>query len=280
MGFAARMLMTLVTRMKGMGWLEWAGVASLIDTVLTYNVKKEMFAIVVEYAAKGAGLNLDPEDPFSDASLSAAVSERVGFTIRTLKDKKSIEEDVENYALLLIQNATGYKLSSLRNAKKLKEDLSRAALQTLSADIGIPLALPEEGELDKVEVKKQILAWAKPQLMDELNAEACYHTAEIVNAAGLEAVASDLNSQLSEIGSKQTVTARQIALKVSEKIAVGAVVEFGKVAVSLDRKSRKRERGRASQARFRAAHGARQMYVPLGFVGSVEEQAGPPVIPE
>ena len=279
MGFAAKMLLTLIARMKGMGWLEWAGVASLIDTVLTYNVKKEMFAVVVEYAAKGAGLNLDPEDPFSDASLSGAVSERIGFTVRTLKDKESIKQDLEAYALLLIEQRTGYRLSSLSNVDALKADIERVGMQKLSESVGIPLALPEGGELNAEEVKKQILAWAKPQLMDKLNAEACFNTAEIVNAAGLEAVASDLNSQLSEIGSKQTVTARQIALKVSEKIAVGAVVEFGKVAVSLDRKSRKRERGRASQARFRAAHGARQMYVPLGFIGSVTEQAGPPVTP-
>lgn len=279
MGFAARVVMMLVARFKALGFLEWAGIASLIDTVLTYNVKKEMFAVVVEFAAKGAGLALDPEDPFSDASLSNAVSERVGFTVRTLKDKESIKQDLEGYALILIEAKTGYRLSSLSNIAALRSDLERVGMQRLSESVGIPLAIPEGGQLDVDAVRAQVMAWAKPQLIEKLNEEAGFNVAEIITAGGIDAVASDMNSRLSEIGSKQSVTARQIALRVSEKMAVGAVADFGRVAVGLEKKNRKRELNRAAQAKFRRAHGNRAQYVPLGFVAHVDPLEGPPVTP-
>lgn len=226
-------------------------------------LKRVVFGYVVEYAARYAGLNLDPDDPISDASFSSAVSERLGFTVRTLKDRASLEEDVEGYALMLIEQRSGYHLSSLRNVDMLKADMVRIALQILSEKTGIPFAVTT-GELTPEAIKEQVLAWGKAQLLTSFGEEASTIAGEIIAAGGLEAVAADLNSRLSQAGSIEAITARQLAFKVAERMATGAVVQFGKVASGLDKKNRRKELNRAYQAKFKRIHGNRQKYVPLG----------------
>ena len=48
-------------------------------------------------------------------------------------------------------------------------------------------------------------------------------------------------------------------------MASSAVADFGRAAGGMDKKNRKRALGRAAQAKFRAAHGNRQQYIPLGM---------------
>jgi hypothetical protein len=240
------------------------GLARLFSEEPVQELKRLIYSHVVEYAAHYAGLNLDPDDPISDASFSAAVSERVGFQIRTLKDRAMIEEDLEGFALQLIEQRSGYHLSSLRDVEALKGDVKRIGLQYVSAQVGIPLT-GLEGDITPDVIKGQLLAWGKAQLLAHIGEESGVLVEEIVTAGGLEAVAQSLNSRLAAMGSREVVTARQFALKMAGNMATKAVEEYGKVAIVLDKKSRRRELNRSYQAKFRRNHGNRQKYVPLDY---------------
>lgn len=238
------------------------GLARLFSEEPVKELEQMVYSKIASFALERAGLNLDPEDPLSDASLSNAVSERVGFAIRTLKDKNSIIEDVEGYGLRLISERSGYQISSITDQAALKDDLQRISLQVLSERLNIPF-VQAQGGMDKEEIKKQVLTWAKTELLESMKGDVVFSVGEIIEAGDLEAVANDLNSRLSEMGSIEAVTVRQLALRAYEKMASDAVADFGRMAAGLEKRNRKRELNRAAQAKFRAAHGNRQRYVPL-----------------
>lgn len=280
-GFAVRMFMLLLARIKVMGFLEWAGVASLVDTILTYDVKQQMFQLVCEYAAVGAGLQLDPTDPFSDASLSGAVSERIGVPIRSLKNKEMIKEDMGNAAAAMASEKSGYKIRSLTDVAVMRQDLERIGCALLTAKLGLPAGvLPGEGEdINPAAVRERLLLWAKAELAVELNDQVAFGAKEIeegVYRYELSQLADMINSRLavgSGGGGFDPVTARQIAVKLATDISVDAVANFQRSAMSARKRTRRQEQLRAAQERFRRSHGNRQQYIPLGMVGSVGDMA-------
>jgi len=148
---------------------------------------------VVSDAAERAGLHLDKEDPLSDASLANALGEKIGFKLRSLKDKDILQadllngaaalvsqrtgimirtltdremmiEDLENFALQTIEGRSGIHLSSLRDVEKLKLDFLRIAGGVVVEQTGIPLtdiSSPDQIKLD-------LMDWAKDQAMLEI----------------------------------------------------------------------------------------------------------------
>lgn len=270
MGFAAKMIAMLIARFKGLGFLEWAGIASLADTILTYDVKQQMFALVCEYAAKGAGLELNKDDPFSDESLSNAVSIRMGITVRSLKDPDKIREDVDSYAAALISDKSGYAITSVTNSATLRYDIERVGAAILSERVGLPVGIFEPGQgVDGDVIRERLLQWAEAEIMTRAAAKASAAAERLVAESNIEAIAAQINGRLGAVGSSEIVTALQIANKISIDLAAGAVANFGRVAQKMDKKSRRRELNRAAQARFRAVHGNRQIYVPLNMNADV-----------
>lgn len=233
-------------------------VEELYDTLINW---------VVGEVANRAGLVLDPDAPFSDASMAGAVSQKLGFSVRSLKDPVLIREDLDSYAAALVSDRSGYTISSVSNVTLLKADLERVACAIVTERVGIPLG--SVGDFDPVAVREQVLAWAKAELLANIGGEAGLAVAELIASGGLEAVAGELNSRLNTIGSIEAVTSRQLAVKIAEKMASSAVSDFGRYAGGMDKKNRKRALGRAAQAKFRAAHGNRQQYVPLGMTAVV-----------
>lgn len=58
-----------------------------------------------------------------------------------------VEEDVENYAALLVSEKSSYQIHSVTNTTILRADLERIAAAVLSEKIGLPLGvLPGDGE--------------------------------------------------------------------------------------------------------------------------------------
>lgn len=227
----------------------------------------EIKAAVVEEVARRSGLQLDPDDPFSDPSMANAVGLRVGVPLRSLKDPVMIREDLDGYAAGLVSEKSGYQISSVANVAVLRSDLERIGAAIITERTGIPLG--SVGAFDPAGVREQVLLWAKAELLANMGDEVGFSVQEIISAGGVEAVASDLNSRLNNIGSIEAVTSRQLAVKIAEKMASSAVADFGRVAGGMDKKNRKRALGRAAQAKFRATHGNRQIYVPLGMAGTV-----------
>ena len=265
MPWLVQIVMTLVARFKAMGFLEWAGIASLIDTVLTYNVKQEAFRIIVDEVAKRSGMNLNPDDPFSDASMAGAVSERLGFPIRSVKDRAMIVEDVSAAAAAVISEKAGYQIRSIIDADMLREDLVRIGAAKLSEDIGIPAGvIPSDGGVwDRDEIKARLLAWAKAETAADMQARFAEQASALITAHNLEAVAAQMNSRLQAQESARQVTAQQLAFAMVNAIVVDAVAEYGEIATAVNRRSRRQEQMRRAQERFRRAHGNRQRYVPI-----------------
>lgn len=241
------------------------GLARLFSEEPVQELKNIIFGYVVEYAARYAGLNLNPDDPISDASFSAAVSERVGFPIRTLRDKEMIIEDLDNYAALLVSQRSGYVVRSVKNVEVLKQDLMRIALAVASEKIGIPLGSVDDIELglDPEAIKAQLLGWAKAQLLAQVKAQVKIEALEMATWGDITALMGYINERVE----KGEISAHSIALAIADRMAVAAVAEYQQVVVGMTKRQRRQEQNRQAQVRFRERHGARRYYVPLGMVG-------------
>ncbi len=226
---------------------------------------------VIERVAHYSGLQLNPDDPFSDASLAGAVGERIGVPIRSLKNVDTIREDLDGFAAAIIQDRSGYRVRSIQNVAVLKEDLMQIGMAEFSGRLGIPAGImPGEGvAFDAAAIRVQLLAWAKAEMLTQFEGEIQTAVAEISAAGGVVALAESMNNSLNEVGSIERVTSRKIAFRVANMMATQAVADYGKIAASGSKKSRRRESLRAAQAKFRAAHGNRQVYVPLGTSASI-----------
>ena len=247
------------------------GLAKLASDEPVQELKRVVLGFVIESAARYAGLELNEDDPLSDASFSNAVSLRVGFPIRSLRDKEMIREDLDNFAAGLVSERSGYLVRSVSNVALLKEDLLQIGCAELSGRLGIPVGVfPGAGQtFDAAAVRGQVLAWAKAELMTQINSEVMVSLSEVMGAGDLVAVAEQMNSALSDAGSIENVTARQLAVRIAGQLATSAVVDYNRLALGASKKTRRSESLRAAQAKFRRAHGNRQIYVPLGMMGTV-----------
>ena len=264
MGFAARIFMALVTKFKGLGFLEWAGIASLIDTILTYDVKQQLFKIVAEEMSAKAGLELNPEDPFSDASVSNAISQKIGVPLRSIKNKQMILEDVDDFAAARLSEKLGVKISSIKDPAKAKQDLEAAGLALVSAKTGIPFSVPEGEAVSAEVVRGQVIAWARAEVSLEL-AESANTCLSQMGAEGVdfEATAAVINGKLQAMGVDTTVSAGRVAMYVAESLVRDAVRQYGAVAGDISKATRRRLQLRDAQQRFRSRHGNRQVYMPI-----------------
>lgn len=247
------------------------GLASMWNDFSLADLERMLKEWVVSQAAYYAGLNLDPDNPWSDASIAGAVGQKVGIPFRSFKNPGMIREDLDGYAVGLIQSKSGYNVRSIQNVALLKEDFLRIGAAELSARLGLPAGvMPAPGaQFDPVEIRAQLLTWAKAELMTEINQQVSIKVDDVLAAADLEGAAAELNARLVSLGSIENVTARQLAVKMANEMATAAIVDYQRVAVGASKRSRRQESLRAAQAKFRAAHGNRQVYVPLGMAATV-----------
>lgn len=226
---------------------------------------------IVKQAAYYAGLQLDPDNPWSDASIAGAVGQKVGVPFRSFKDPRKIKEDLDDFAVGVISQKSGYTVRSVQNVAMLKEDLLRIGAAELSSKLGLPAGvMPAPGAVfDPVEIRAQLLIWAKAELLAEMNEAVSVKVADVLAMEDFEAAANEMNSRLLAAGSIENVTARQMAVRVVNEMATAAVVEYQEFALNGSKRSRRQASLRAAQAKFRAIHGNRQVYVPLGMNANV-----------
>jgi hypothetical protein len=247
------------------------GLARLFSDSSIQELEDMLMGWVVRWVADKSGLVLDESDPLSDASLAGAVGQKVGIPFRSFKDQAMIREDLDSYAVGLIESKSGYNVRSIQNVVLLKEDFLRIGAAELSARLGLPAGvMPAPGaQFDPVDIRAQLLTWAKAELMTEINEQVAVKVEDVLAAADLEGTAAELNTRLVALGSVENVTARQLAVRMANEMATQAIVDYQRVAVGASKRSRRQESLRAAQAKFRAAHGNRQVYVPLGMNANV-----------
>lgn len=280
MGFVARLIGIIFDRMKALGWLaQWTpAVAWVVEKVYDGDLKKDVYAVIVQEAAEKAGLALDKDDPFSDASMAGAVGARVGFPLRSLKDRAVIVEDIDKYVTGLVEGKTGYRVSSFVDPSGLKEDMLRIGAAELSSRLGLPVGvMPDDGGVfDPVAVKERLLIWARAELATQMDGNIQAVIAEIEASGDVLALANGLNSKLSQMGSVENVTARQIAVRVASAMATRSVVEYQQVAIMSTRRGRRQESLRRAQDKFRKKWGNRAQYIPVGWTANNPEP--PPTV--
>lgn len=254
--------------------LAWGlGFAALVDLLSENGVIRAVKGWIVSAALSQAGLTLDKDDPLSDASMANAISERLGFPVRTLVDKQMIREDVEMFAAAQISERSGYLIRSVSNVDMLKEDLERTAAAVLSDRLGIPAGViaADDGVFDPVAIKARLMAWAKAEIMQQVAAEIGTSYEELMAVADVESLAGEINGRLAAMNSDQFVTARRLAFNLANSVAMSAITEYQQVASGMTKRQRRQEQVRQAQAKFRRRHGNRQVYVPLGFSAAVTE---------
>jgi len=274
-----KIFVSLVARFKMLSTAEKVGLIggamSLSDTVITkivgHDLKAEAFALVVGEVAEKTGLNLDPQDPFSDASLSGALSQRMGITIRSVKDREMIIEDIEGFAVSRVSEKLGFTITTLRDPVRMRQDFEAAALAMITEKTGIPFVAPGDGGSWSVEdIKSQVEDWARARITTELSGSATA-ALEALGGAGVdfESLAAEMNGKLTALGSGETVSAKGLALKVAESLVSASVEKLHATALGSSKKSRRTLQIREAQRKFRAAHGNRQVYVPLGMAAEI-----------
>lgn len=274
-----KIFVALVARFKMLTTAEKVGLIggamSLSDTIIQkivgHDLKAEAFKLVVEEVAEKTGLALDPSDPFSDASLAGALSQRMGVTIRSVKDRDMIVEDIEDFAVGRVSEKLGFTITTLRDPVRMRQDFEAAALAMITEKTGIPFVAPADGGAFSVDdIKSQVEDWARAKITTELSGSAAA-ALEALGGAGVdfESVAAEMNGKLKALGSLQTVSAKGLALKVAENLVSASVEKLHATAIGSSKKSRRILQLREAQRKFRAAHGNRQIYVPLGMNASV-----------
>lgn len=253
---------------KRVGW--WGGLQIgffLAEKLYDGELKASIYSAIATEAMERAGLDLDKNDPLSDASMAAAIGARVGFPLRSLKDKDVIAQDIDRYVVGIIESRTGYKITSLMSAAGLKDDLTRIASVEMTVRLGLPVGvMPADGEaFDAAAIKGRLLVWAKAELMTQMEGEIQAVLAEIESSGDVLAMANGLNLKLSQMGSGENVTARQIAVRVASQIATRSVVDYQKAAVVSTKRGRRQESLRRAQEKFRKKWGNRAQYVPVGW---------------
>lgn len=220
----------------------------------------------VAEAASKAGLELDSDDPFSDASFCGAIFKKTGVRFRTLLDRDSVEDDLHAYAIDMIQQKTGFQMTiaNFRDVEGLKLDLVNIGLYTVQQKTGIPIAavsgVPSEwGE----QIKDQILTWGEAQLRAKLAADASTIAAKMGELVDLDALAGQINQRLADIGSTQDIDVRGLALNIAEQVSAGAVQRFQLQAGQMTKTTRRALQNKEAQRRFRAKWGDRRQYVPV-----------------
>lgn len=231
-------------------------------------IERMIIGWVVAEAAKRTGLELDENDPLSDASFCHAIERKTGVMIRTLKDKNSVVEDFEAHALGQIEIKTGFRLSTLRDPEQMKHDIANIGLNVVTQKTGIPLA-PLTGTPGDwgPQVKDQLLTWAEAQLRNKLASDAAGVAGKIGEFVDLDALAGQINKRLADIGSTQDVDVRGLALNIAEQVAAGAVNRFQVQAKEMTKGTRRTLQNREAQRRFRAKWGDRRVYNPVPVAG-------------
>lgn len=301
----------LVLRIAGWVATHWrtlalgASIGQLIDYLRDHGLVDIIKGWIVSEAADKVGLHLDKDEPLTDASLSNALTERLGIkistvmnreqfqkdmldgaavivgkktgiTIRTLWDREMLIEDLENYALAVIEGRTGVHLSSLHDVEKIKADFVRIGGGVIVEQTGIPLSditSPEQIKLD-------VMDWAKDQALMEIG--------ESVNTA----VTAEWKQGVTML---QMVRDR-IGKKVSPKALLRGVNDamVQRYMVKVDetpqrgptKEDRKRYLNKMNQRRFRARAdrnnpawdgriGGKVEYVPKGWSADIKPPATP-----
>lgn len=247
-------------------WLT-ARYSDLLDAPIALG--KEMLGEVEGWAAnklvEWSGLQLDKDDPFSDASFCTAIEAKTGIALRTLMDKAMIQADLETWGLAQLEEKTdGLKIKNPRDIEQTKKDLYRYVTPFASEKSGIPLTDLSDTEKTKAEMIEHAKDVALVHLADDID-----RARGIIGGLGVDFDAIVKRVQIK--GGVDPVTGlpmvnigvNMIVLGILSKALIAADKRHRAMLETCDKQYARREARRESVRKFRAAHGHRMVYQPI-----------------
>src|SRR5574343_617542 len=189
-GIVAAMLRLVSAAMSKPGVIFSLG--GLAEYARTHGVFDAIQEWVVAEAAERAGLELDSVAPLSDASFCNALYRKTGIQLRTLKDRESVEEDLQRFAIDQIAQRTGFQMTvtNFRDVEGLKLDLVNIGLFVVQQRTGIPIAAVSGTPAEwATQIKGQLLTYAEAELRQKLAADAQNIAAKMGELVDLDALA-------------------------------------------------------------------------------------------
>lgn len=222
-----------------------------------------VYGAICEEVQLRTGLILDRDNPFSDPSLANALTERTGVTIRSIRDKEIIKQDVAYFAAAQIEERTGVHLSNILDRDALKQDLAVFASGVFSQKTGVPI----NNILDLDGTKAELREWAKGEALryigSDLQAAAATFDAAGIDIAGLMEKAAEkygVNPNTGESMMPQSVDGKSIMLGIINTALTKQIGVVMNRSAKLTKRTRRQEQVRQAQIRFRERHGNRMHY--------------------
>ncbi|MBS1188798.1 MAG: hypothetical protein H6R10_590 [Rhodocyclaceae bacterium] len=140
------------------------------------------------------GVMLDPNDPFSDASLSGALSQILGVPVASVRDREALKDALKRAVTLRLSQETGVQFRDVFDRALLRQDVVRAIgarssqvvpglelrdlsdRATTTEDVGIYAArvvsdftgINFQNLRSAQQIKEDVYAWAMPILRDQI----------------------------------------------------------------------------------------------------------------
>lgn len=114
--------------------------------------------VVVEQARDRMGIELDPNAPFSSASLTSAISGKIGIPLTNIMDKDALKSDVLRYSASAAAAQTGLTLDPADPFSK----------RSITAAVSVAAGIPLTDITDKAQVRADVLSYAQGLVMDDL----------------------------------------------------------------------------------------------------------------
>lgn len=255
--------------------LAGVGLGALASGVGWDDLKREVYDWIIAEAAARGGLHLNHDEPLSESSITAAVSEKIGIPLRSLRDPQTLDEDLSDWAAGFVSQKVGYQIRSIRDVDMLKEDMLRIGGALLTEHVGVPAGLMDGDDGFNVEViKMRLLMWAQAEIMSNIQELAGPVLEQLKASLSLDTLAASMNEALVDLDSEHRVTADSLAIAVANRLAVQSITNYQRVVQDGSKKLRRKRQVAEAQKRFHQRHGQRRVYVPVGWDVSVNPPAG------
>ena len=221
---------------------------------------KELKNMARDYAYERAGLVLNENEPFSDASFSAALSQKTGIKINSLLDSAQLKADIAAHAALIVEEKSGIHLTNVLSVGAIKSDVTMHVLGVVRDKGGLDLMSAVANGIDWNNIQKAVI--------EEVKKKAVQLVTRRIQAAAMKF--TDVDASIDELLAMvhNTYEGRDIGIRdVGYSMAAAIIVErYGQMSAPVRRritKFKRRIQNREAQRRFREKHGSRIKYLPI-----------------
>ena len=135
---------------------------------------QRLYVVISEFGRDRLGVVLDPEDPFSAASLTAAISGKIGIPLTNIMDKEALKSDVLRYGASQAMARTGLTLNPA-------DPFSKASITAAIASAsGVPLT----DITDKAKIRADLMEYGKAQMALEIGTKVNGKVSQLIGETG------------------------------------------------------------------------------------------------